>query len=169
MSRVCNIFWECYKITGGAFRGTDIKKIVIPYSVTYIGYQAFYNCQSLDCIEILNPECVIYDSEETITNFNYVPATIRYFSGTVCGYNSSTAYDYSQKYNYSFKSLGEQIKGDVDGDGSVTSADALAILNAVTGSAEFSDSQKILADLDSDGQITAADALIVLQMVVGLN
>lgn len=39
-------------IRGGAFQGSTIKSIVIPDSVTEIGYNAFTNCQNLESISI---------------------------------------------------------------------------------------------------------------------
>lgn len=59
----------------------------------------------------------------------------------------------------------EWIIGDVDGDGSVTAADALLTLQAATGKVELDFLQQLLADVDGDedGQITANDALLILQ------
>lgn len=57
-------------------------------------------------------------------------------------------------------------KGDVDGDGDLTSSDALAILRFTVGSSDSPDSN--IADFDGDGNITSADALAVLRKTVGL-
>ena len=59
--------------------------------------------------------------------------------------------------------------GDIDGDGEITSNDALNILQSVTGISDLNDEQKKIADIDSDGEITSADALYILQAVVGLR
>ena len=59
--------------------------------------------------------------------------------------------------------------GDIDGDGEITSNDALYILQSVTGISDLNDEQKKIADIDSDGAITSADALYILQAVVGLR
>lgn len=59
--------------------------------------------------------------------------------------------------------------GDVDGDGNITSSDALAILRASVGLTEFSGDASILADVDGDGMINSSDALIVLRYSVGYD
>lgn len=53
--------------------------------------------------------------------------------------------------------------GDADGDGQITSADALMVLQMVVGTSEIN----YAGDVDSDGQITSADALQILSYVVG--
>ena len=57
--------------------------------------------------------------------------------------------------------------GDVDGNGSANSSDALAILKAATGAAEFTDAQKQVADFNGDGSVNSVDALTVLQVTTG--
>ena len=58
--------------------------------------------------------------------------------------------------------------GDIDGDGNITSADALKILQSVTNLSQLDDMQSCLADIDGDGMVTSADALRLLQYTVGL-
>lgn len=73
---------------------------------------------------------------------------------------------------YDILQVGESernITGDVNGDGTLTSADALCILQSVAGILDLTDEQKKSADLDGDGEITSADALFILQKVVGLR
>ena len=59
--------------------------------------------------------------------------------------------------------------GDVDGDGNITSADALSILRTSAGLSSLSPEQTKLADVDGDGNITSADALAVLRHSAGLS
>ncbi len=59
--------------------------------------------------------------------------------------------------------------GDVDDDGSITSADALKVLRISVSLETASANIKTLADIDGDGTITSADALEVLRSSVGLN
>ena len=58
--------------------------------------------------------------------------------------------------------------GDLDGDGLVTSADALSILRNSVGLESYTKEQKGLADVDGDGTVTSADSLVVLRFSVGL-
>ena len=60
------------------------------------------------------------------------------------------------------------MKGDVDGDRSVTSADALAILRGSLDPTQLSDEQKAAADVNNDGTIDSSDALAVLRMSLGM-
>ena len=56
------------------------------------------------------------------------------------------------------------IPGDMDGDGKITVADALAVLRIAAKMAEGTDSALSVGDMDGDGKITVADALAVLRI-----
>ena len=60
------------------------------------------------------------------------------------------------------------LPGDVDGDGSVSSADAVLALRASMGLFTPSEQQLDLADLDGDGSVTASDAILILRRALGL-
>lgn len=62
----------------------------------------------------------------------------------------------------------EIMMGDVDNDGSITSADALMILRSSLGLLDFSDNERKAADCDGDGDIASADALFVLRKSLGM-
>ena len=53
--------------------------------------------------------------------------------------------------------------GDVDGNGSVTAADALLALQAATGKLDLTDIQQSAADVDGNDGVSASDALAILQ------
>ena len=55
------------------------------------------------------------------------------------------------------------LKGDVNGDGKITAADARLALRAASQLEILSETEKYLADVNSDGRITAADARKILQ------
>lgn len=57
----------------------------------------------------------------------------------------------------------ERIMGDIDGDGVVTSADALTILRHSVGIEQIDKSLLEYADLDTDGEVTSSDALLALK------
>ncbi len=59
--------------------------------------------------------------------------------------------------------------GDIDGDGDVTSNDALLILRSSLDMESFDDAQKQAADLDGDGVITSNDALLALRISLGMG
>lgn len=60
------------------------------------------------------------------------------------------------------------LKGDVDGNGSVNSADALIVLQYSVGIEIDESIDTALLDVNGDASINAADALIVLQISVGI-
>ncbi len=59
--------------------------------------------------------------------------------------------------------------GDADGDGSITSTDALMILRQSIGLEDSDDKSKAITDVDGDSFITADDALAVLRYSVGFT
>jgi hypothetical protein len=61
------------------------------------------------------------------------------------------------------------LRGDVDGDGKVTTADALNILRYVAGLIELTAEQRGLYDVNKDSEINTADALAILRMVAGIE
>lgn len=59
------------------------------------------------------------------------------------------------------------IPGDVDGDGRVTSSDALMIMRHALGVVHLSGAALAAADADGDGNITAADSLLAMRTAMG--
>lgn len=65
----------------------------------------------------------------------------------------------------------EPTYGDVDGDGTISAADALLILKAVVGKAELTETQQAAADFsfvfyeEAEHKVDTADALLILQKV----
>lgn len=60
-------------------------------------------------------------------------------------------------------------KGDVNGDGKVTAADARTVLRASSGLEKLSSDEKKAADVNDDGKVTAADARTILRKSSGLE
>ena len=84
------------KIGDGAFIFcANMKNIEVPESVKYICENAFNSCTALESIEILNPECEIYDSYFTMYQF----------TGTIYGYENSTAQAHAEEYDYKFSAF----------------------------------------------------------------
>ncbi len=59
------------------------------------------------------------------------------------------------------------VYGDIEGDLTVSAADALMALKSVVGKVELGDYETLMGDVDGDKTITATDALLILQKVVG--
>ncbi len=62
----------------------------------------------------------------------------------------------------------KKLSADIDGNKSVTAADALLVLQYVTGLKVVDEEKEKAADLDGNGATNSADALIVLQIATGL-
>lgn len=151
-------------IEGCAFsENRQLKKIVIPASVGLIGQGCFRYCYSLDSVTIMNPECVIYDDDDTFPYYT-----------DILGIEDSTAHNYAKKYDRTFKSFDSlNLYGDADGDGKITANDASLVLTEYAalsaGKAAFTAKQTALADVDGDGKITANDASNILMFYAYLS
>lgn len=58
------------------------------------------------------------------------------------------------------------LAGDINNDGKITTADAVAIVNIALGEAAPTADQLAVADMNGDGQITTADAVAVVQLAL---
>lgn len=58
------------------------------------------------------------------------------------------------------------VKGDINNDGKITTADAVAIVNIALGEEAPTADQLAVADMNGDGQITTADAVAVVQLAL---
>lgn len=146
----------------------NITKITVPKSVDIISSYAFGFCTKLAEIEILNPDCLIADSYHTISNGLDENGKV-YYDGIIRGYTGSTAQIYAERCEYTFESLGDApvTLGDVDGNGTIDSADATVVLVAYALIQTGQDSgltpeQEKAADVDRNGSINSADASKIL-------
>ncbi len=134
--------------------------MTIPENVKSIDKGAFIHCENLESITILNPDCAVYDSRDTICNYiTYGGVPITKYSGIIRGYENSTAQAYAEKYGYDFRAI-----GDANGDGKVTVADAVMIQNFISGKSELTDRQA--CDLCQDGKIDSFDLCLLKKMII---
>ncbi|MGN0606664.1 MAG: dockerin type I domain-containing protein, partial [Oscillospiraceae bacterium] len=142
-----------------------IENIVIPSeiegnTVVKIASTAFENNSDIKSVSI--PETVeevdeaVFDDLEEIDVYVIEGSKIQQFLD-------------GNEIKYSLVKIEKYLMGDIDLDGSITSADALAVLQNVVEIKEFTEVESIAADVDGDGSITSADALAILQYVVGLE
>ena len=119
-------------------------------------------------ITIFSPECEIEDAPETICNIcdydeNFNTTTS--FTGTIYGYDNSTAQKYAEKYGYKFESLGKSyIKGDCNDDGTVNIADAVMLQKFLLGNGSLSEWKN--ADLCEDERIDVFDMIVMRRLIV---
>ncbi|MFR3145008.1 hypothetical protein DW091_19370 [Eubacterium sp. AM05-23] len=99
----------------------------------------------------------------------YVPSNPQYCTASLVSDQEGTLY-YKNDSGYLWALNTEaspEILGDVDGDGQITSYDALLALQYSVGKNVIPEERVSNADMDHDGQITSYDALIILQRSVG--
>ena len=153
-------------------RCSGLTSIIIPDGVISIGDCTFLGCSCLTSITINNPECEIYDSENTFTND--ADSTL---TATIYGYENSTAQAYAEKYGRNFEILGEApttttpettLSGDADLDGKVGISDVVKVMMYVANKEAnpLSEQGLINADVYSSGDgVFISDALSIQKKV----
>lgn len=135
-----------------------VKSVFIPTGVKFIGDNTFLDCTNLEY-------AVLPYDLNTIGSmaFGYIlspaPAQKSNFKLYCYPDTAGEIYALDNGINYTYMA-------DVDSDSSVTSYDALNILQNIIGSVSFDSIQTIQADTDGDGSITSYDALITLNYIV---
>ncbi|MGN1085678.1 MAG: dockerin type I repeat-containing protein [Porcipelethomonas sp.] len=61
------------------------------------------------------------------------------------------------------------IKGDIDGDGKVGTADIVAVSNYITGKGELTEDQLIIADMNDDGIVNVFDQMLIRRTVLEIR
>ena len=142
----------------------SLKSVIVPSSVESISTYAFRWCDNLESLTIENPDCAIYSAKGLVND-----------SATIYGYTGSTAQAYAEKYGYKFETIGEQptteaLKGDANGDNSVTIADSVAILQYLANADEYPLSEQGAknADVLNDDGVNTEDALQIQKLDAGV-
>jgi hypothetical protein len=95
-------------------------------------------------------------------------AGIEYYIVASDDVNTVTKGSAAEPYSVVIKSADALLgKGDVDGDGTVTTKDALMLMQCLNGDLLLSDDEFKRADLNVDGILSAVEALRILQYVNG--
>lgn len=153
---------EAYALSG-------IRQAIIPAAVSELPTDTFFHCRELSSITILDPDCVIYDSDRTICDSYSYSADKASYSGIIYGYKNSTAQAYAEKYGYRFAALDDTfIKGDVNNDGVIDGTDATMVLRDFGLRSAYLPSylnsiQQRSADVNEDGMIDGTDATLILR------
>ena len=141
-----------------------LTSIDIPNSVTSIGNGAFQNCSNLISVSI-DKETPISISQKTFTNrFNatlYVPT------------GSKSAYLNAEYWKEFYKIIDNDttnnaLKGDVNGDGEVTTTDIAMIVNYILG-IPVDCFNTANADIHENGEIDINDVVATVNSILGNN
>lgn len=151
----------------------NLTEITIPKSVTELGAGALERCERLQTVTILNPEMIIGDSIETITNGNE-PVSFSY-SGVIRGYAGSTAEAYAKKYGRTFEVLSEEqtapapsvTTGDVNCDQKIDVSDAVLLARFLTADKDAVVTEAGIqhADVDKNGKQDSDDLTMLLRFI----
>ena len=172
---VTEIAYQCF------YGDERIKSIVLPDTIVVIEGSAFEKCSGLLSITIKNPDCnlvsgIYYSISNDTERVEWKEGKKRYskyipkYSGTIYGYEDSTAQAYADKYDFNFEILKGETQattlGDVNGDGRIVSVDASNILASYavfsTGQASPTTKEIASSDVNSDGKVDSIDASKVL-------
>ena len=147
----------------GAFKYCNgLTSVSLPASVTSIGNAAFSGCSSLTQVkaDMLVPPTI---SSNTFTNRRN--ATLIVPSGCEDAY---AAADYWKEFNI-VEDVGI-VSGDANGDGVVSIADAVAVVNYILTNGNPSvDFVLEAADIDGIDGITIADAIAIVNIILSRN
>ena len=136
---ICNS--DITQINPYAFNScTSLKKIDIPENISSISSNAFANCNA--DIFVYNNSCTIADN--TVS---------KDYSGTIHGFDGSTADDYADSHGYTFKAFDKEL---VKGTRNISMfpGDKYTVKSDYT-DISFSSSDKTIASVNKNGVITA--------------
>lgn len=136
-----------------------LEYMFIPDNIRTIGRDALASCMSLEYVTIDSPDCVIFDSPSTISS-DYTDDHL--FSGTIYGYEASTAQEYAEKYNIDFRLI-----GDVNYDNSFNIADLVSCSSYLLGGNIPED--LTAADKDGNRVIDVYDMIKLRKQLVDHN
>ena len=137
---------------------TALEEINIPKNTVYMDYGAFAMCDSLKKITITNPQCIIYQSADTITD-----------SSVIYGYTGSTAEEYAKMFDRTFVPLSNTIpvRGDVNADGVFDVADLILFQKWLLGIDNITLDDPYAADMTSDNHLNVFDLCAMKRELIG--
>ena len=148
------------EIESGAFEGcSSLSNIQLPYGLKKIGYNAFLNCESLK--NIIIPKNVSEIEGYALGFVSDLEGVLYHVNDfTISGYEGSAAQQYAEGNELAFTPIDYKLKtGDIDGDGSITTADVLELQKHLSKVIELTEEQVTAADTDGNGKLEINDVL----------
>ena len=164
---------------------TNLQSVIIPGSVDKVGYKAFANCSALSKIIIedgvLSVDRYAFSGctklqqaafKGNSTNIENANAFEKCSNLTIYAYNNSSAENFARENSIAFSNNVSEVKidagsavlkGDINGDGSITTKDATLALQMSTGKR----TPDLIADVNNDGSVTTKDAVAILRYSTG--
>ncbi|MDO5558987.1 MAG: leucine-rich repeat protein [Oscillospiraceae bacterium] len=181
-----------------AFTDTGMSTVIIPESVKYLGYGSFAGCKNLKDVTVMNADCEIDNGQlsvapctisdycpypEAIVLYDYVDENGRLsggikgptcgYSGTIHGYNGSTAQKYAKNCGYKFAEIGTDnpddkniLYGDTDLNNIIEMNDLTTLSLFLIGDIDMNDQARLSADVTGDGIINLADLATLKQFLM---
>ena len=141
-----------------SFYGAEIESVVLGSGLETVGIQAFSGCENLSSIEChaVTPP----SANSAFYGLDKPSITLKVPAEAINDYKTND--DWKDFYILAIGS----VYGDVNGDGSVTSADVTAVYNVLLGvNYEFAGS----ADVNGDGAVTSTDITIIYNILLGVE
>ena len=166
-----------------AFNANNIKSVIIPESVEKVHYRAFSYCDDLAEVIFKNPDTRIVDDDNKECNNLYYKFGAKGdedYKGIFKGYKGSNAEKYAETAQIEFVALLSEKSGDSNGDGQVSMADAVLIMQYISNPDKYGENGtdknhiteqgKKNSDIagENDG-VTNADALAIQKKLLKLD
>ena len=135
-----------YSSNGQMQRLRNVRSILIPDNIRWIGKFTFFSCNRLDEITVLNPDCKIGENAYSLGD----PART-----VVVGYPGSTAERYAAEYSYTFRAIRCE-------DGAHVYQDSVVTPQTCT-EAGLMDSECVICGFKTQRSITASHDYVVTE------
>ncbi len=147
---------------------SNLETVTIPVSVTEIGFCVFYGYSSITDVYYGGTEAQWNDIAIDTGNYTLTSATIHY---AVADDNTDTDSEGDSDTNTDTDTDTKTtiLMGDVNGDGTVNSVDALLTLRYSAGLTTLDPEQIFASDVNGDSKVNSVDALAMLRCSAGLS
>ncbi len=150
---------------------TTFKIEVVRKSVEYITVSTLPSKLTYltgeESLDVTGGKITLHYNDGTTEVRNITSTMISGFDNTKVGKQSITVSYSGKTVTFEVEIIRKAIMGDVNGDSSVNSIDALFVLKYSVGKMQLTDEQKDCADVNGDGKINSVDALLILKFSVG--